>query len=197
MARTNLVVKLIGKARRENLSPDNIDIYVYKNANKARTVFGGETVSRAFNALTIPGWVKYALFKYGKPFIYQGIRTRSYNITSLMALYGVVRSTIYVWVEKGLLPKPFMTITSPDGNQQSIWLFHQVRPTYVWQQHLKSRGIHTVRTDRYPTEIRLLKGQIKFYDRLFHKRMGIEYLDPYTKVAGKYGVIWKEDPLKN
>ena len=184
---------LINRARKEELSPDDLSIYNTKipaNAMTARE----ETVSRAYNALAIPQKDRYTLFKYGKTFNYHGYRTRSYTYTDLEKMFGVLRPTLYAWKRKGILRPPAVIIKT-HLYSQPIWFYHQIQPLYVFYRHERHRSSGR-RHIRFSTEgLRELHKRLLIQETVYLKQSGqpsrLETKrDKYLAQCGRYGVIW-------
>lgn len=174
------------KARTNNLAPTDIEPYL---SNKAVD----NPVSKYFNAYKLSDRQRFTLKAYGKPFNYQGVMTKRYDMAALLKLFFVNRRTLYDWMEKGYLPEPMFKIVQKPI--RVFWLYHQIQPFYVWYWHLRARGLKTasVTTKDYQLLLRMLISQ----ERRWYRMLGIEYHDPYRRTAGKYGVIYPVEKLQN
>lgn len=106
----------------------------------------------------------------------------------LCKLFVINRVTLFRWVEKGVMPEPFIKVRRGDYDEKTLWFYHQVQPVYVWYIHLRSRGIQRVAANDsclFPVLQRnLSRSRIRF-----EKLLGVEQVDQYLVEAGKYGVI--------
>lgn len=175
---TQLVRNLRFKAREQNLDPAALRIYSSKKA-------ANSPISKHFNAYRITDRQRFTLKAYGKPFNYQGVMTKRYDIPALLKLFFVHRDTLYRWMRKGYFPEPAIKLAKP---AKVYWLYHQIQPVYVWYWHLRSRGMSmlNVTEQDYKLLLRMLLSQ----EKRWYQRLGIEYIDPYRRTAGKYGVIY-------
>ncbi|MET4190631.1 MULTISPECIES: hypothetical protein [unclassified Bradyrhizobium] len=164
--------------------PAELEFYPSKRPDRVRS---GRTVSRHFNALSIPSRHQFLLKCYGRPFTYQGIITKQYTIKSLTLLFGVSDRTLRRWVEFNIIEPPFIILKNDTRTERSYWFWHQVQPVYYWYWHLKARGLQ-VGTDERSKYPHLLRARTRA-KRRFEDLLGIEHVDPYYRVAGKYGVI--------
>jgi hypothetical protein len=143
-----------------------------------------QVVSRGFNALKISDRQRFTLKAYGKPFNYQGVMTKRYDVPALEKLFFVSSRTIHSWVEKGLLQEPMLVLSYA---RKRLWFYHQVQPLYVWYWHIRSRRERM--RDLPEADLKVLKRMQRFSDIRWHKLIGVEWHDPYREKAGKYGVI--------
>jgi len=188
-----LIKTLVTKARAENLGPDDAKIYVSKMPASART-FRGEVVARQLNAIAIPEWWKVTFKKNGAPFKYNGYMTRRYTLTSFTRMLGIGSVTFYSWRKAGYVPEPFLTLQGANGQNTYYWLYHQVQPVFSWYMHMKSRGVVNISSKRDAKALRELHRMKRQAEKRFLAKLGEDYIDPYVKKAGKYGVIWKTGP---
>lgn len=172
-----------GKGR----DPAGLEIYPSKNPETARAS-NGQTYSPAFNAIAIPRRLVITLKAVGKPFKYQGVVTKSYDTETMLALFAIHRATLFRLVEKELLEAPFITIDTPVGRRK-VWFYHQVQPFYVWYMHMKARGYTHLKFGKDSKELALLRRMRHNAEVRFMRMLGVEYVDPYTEKAGKYGVL--------
>jgi hypothetical protein len=185
--RVPLLKDIRRKAREENLDPADMKFY----PSKKPPVLKG-AVSKGHNALSVPSRRHYDLVKFGQPFLYQGALTRRYHAKSILALFGIDRSTLTRWSQRGTFPPAFMSVENSDGGSPRLyWLLYQVKPVYIWTEHLKARGLKVVQAS--DKDRKYLQEQLTRAERKWLKRLGEDYADPYTKAAGKYGVIWNTD----
>src|SRR5688500_9471456 len=101
LKRSKIASELKRKDREQNLSPDDISVYPSRSV---ATTARGKVVSTSFNSFAIPYRLRFSLRAYGKPFEYQGIITKRYDVPALLALFQVSRVTLYTWMETGYLP---------------------------------------------------------------------------------------------
>jgi hypothetical protein len=182
-AKINTGLKQLRSTYRDR-DPEALQFYPSKNP---KTVSGGKAVSRKFNSLALPYRYQFLLKAYGKPFKYQGVVTKQYTVKTLMLLFGVSERTLRRWVEFGVLEAPFITLKGQHRTERSYWFYHQVQPVYSWFLHLKARGLQVSITDE--CKFSLLRTNKRRARRRFEQLLGIEEVDEYTKIAGKYGVI--------
>jgi hypothetical protein len=174
------------RAREQNLSPDDISIYPSRSV---ATTERGALVSKTFNSLAIPYRLRFSFKKLGKPFDYQGVMTKIYDVPALLALFQVNRSTLYAWIGNGYLPEPALRLSG--YNERKFWFYHQVQPLFVWYCHMKARGIrYPCSKKTYPKEFKVLQRLLRMQERRWYTRLGLEYQDPYRFRCGKFGVIW-------
>lgn len=167
-------------AKTRHRDPATLPFYSSKKATS-------QVVSAGYNALAISDRQRFTLKKYGKPFNYQGVMTKRYDLAALCRLFVASHMTIYAWMKIGYLPEPQITI----ANKKRMWMYHQVQPFYVWYWHVRNRRatLKGVTAEEYA----ILQRMQKYSDMRWHRLLGVEYDDPYVKVAGKYGVIYDKE----
>jgi transposase len=185
--------ELVRRARKQELSPDDIEIYPNKRVHNS-TDSRGNSVSRAYNALGITQSQRFTLFKYAKAFVYQGYKTRAYDHKAMGELFGVSRDTINSWVERGHLGAPMVHVHQ-GGRKRYLWLYHQVQPMYIFYCHERNRG--TTKTGlRFSAEgLKRLHVETERLEAAFRRAAGLPpktrtIRDAYREAAGLYGVIW-------
>lgn len=143
-----------------------------------------QVVSTGFNALKISDRQRFTLKAYGKPFNYQGVITKRYDLAALSKIFFTSYFTLYQWIKKGYLPEPQITM-----HRKRIWMYHQIQPFYVWYWHQRNKK----RTLAGLTEAdyKILVRMQRYADMRWHRLLGVEYPDPYREKAGKFGVIWQ------
>jgi hypothetical protein len=173
------------QARKYDLSPDSLNVYPSKNVSLTVRV---KLVSKSFNSFAIPYRLSFSLKAWDKPFNYQGVFIKRYDLLPVISLLGIERDTLYYWINKGIFPAPIMVLHGVKDKQ--YWFYHQVQPMYVWYHHMKARGISRIDTKGVQEDIKALKRLQLSQERRWFKRLGIEHIDAYTQKAGKFGVIW-------
>lgn len=184
--RSELRRTLITKARAEGLGPDDASIYMSRVADDIRKP---HVKTITMNAITIPEWMRVSLMKTGKIFRHNGVTTRYYTSTTICALLRINKATFSRWRASGLVPEPYVYVQR-DGPRIGYWLYHQVQPLYSWYMHMRSRGIKNIVNAYHEKEIRKLRHLYKLAEKRFMARLGEDYVDPYIKEAGRYGVVW-------
>ena len=184
----SLIRTLRRDARKNNRSPDEIEIYSHKRAKTAR----GRTVSKDFNSIAISKRISFSVRMYGKPYIHSGFTTKRYDLPTVLKLLQLSYAQFYKWLAKGIMPQPFLRV-SYTRYDKIYFLYHQVCPVVVWYAHMKARGIVNIDPRYCQHELLILKRMLAAHEKRFLVRMGIKYEDAYTKAAGRYGVM----PIKD
>lgn len=173
------------KARQQALNPEKISIYPSNKVPKRAK----KTISRLFNSFEISDRARFTLRAYGIPFNYQGIVTKSYSTKTVLKLFHISYSTLYKWLQNGILPSAFVKLEIHNGVFKNYWFYHQVQPVYSWYMHMCARGIERIKPEYYLEEMDILKRLLIAQEKRWYAKLGVRYPNLYADMCGKYGVI--------
>jgi len=168
---------------RDGRTPDDIVLPV-KSTDKSKPV------SKFHNSFALSNRYKFTLRAYGKPFNYHGVLTKCYDIPAMEKLFLVDIKSIYNWVSRGYLPEPYVRVLQSRGRR--YWFYHQVQPFYTWYWNRRARGLRISHVSARDHGV--LKRLVTIQERQWCIRLGVEFGDPYSRIAGRYGVIY---PVEN
>jgi hypothetical protein len=163
--------------------PASIEFYPSKNPNTVQRWGKAKAYSAGYKAIALPYRYGFQLRANGKPFLYQGITTKAYTAKTICNLFAIDRVTLFRWVSIGVMPEPMIKVVGSQRNERTIWFYHQVQPVYAWYTHQRSLGVKRVMVDKVLIA-NLRRSQVRF-----EKLLGIEQVDEYFVMAGKYGVV--------